>query len=239
MRRVRVCLRWSAWAVVLLVGVGGLALVLTARPVRSDLYPPRGDDAAVPVLLVDHGYHVGLIVPLSRIGAVAAATGSPALGDLAARFAGADWLEIGWGDEAFYRLAPTLGDVRIGMALSALAGLDDGSVLHVFAFSGDPRRVFAAGDVVGLTLGERGFERLARGMASAFALSPGGRPETLGPGLYGASLFYRATGRYSLLNVCNHWVAERLAEAGVPASPLPATLSRTLMMELRWRAGAQ
>ncbi|MBT9288121.1 DUF2459 domain-containing protein [Prosthecodimorpha staleyi] len=238
MRRIRVVLRWCAGIVLLFGALVVLAAALTARPAVPDLFPPRGGDAAVPVLLVDHGYHVGLIVPTSRIGAHAVATGSPAMADLAARFAGYEWLEIGWGDETFYRFAPTLGDVRIGMALSALAGFDDGTVLHVVGFTGDPRRVFAAGDVIGLTLGERGFNRMARGLAATFALTPVGQPETLGPGLYGASLFYRAAGRYSLLRDCNHWVAERLAEAGVPASPVPATLSRTLMRELRWRAGA-
>jgi Protein of unknown function (DUF2459) len=57
-----------------------------------------------------------------------------------------------------------------------------------------------------------------------------------GPGLYGPSRFFQANGRYSLLNLCNHWVGRVLHHAGVPYSPVLATLSAGLVFDLRWRA---
>jgi hypothetical protein len=58
-----------------------------------------------------------------------------------------------------------------------------------------------------------------------------------GKGLYGPSLFYPAVGRFSILRVCNHWIADLLDAAGLPTTPLLATLSPGLMLDLRWRAG--
>ena len=224
-----------AGAMLVLVG----AAVLTARGVDPDLFPPHDGDAVVPVRLVDHGYHVGLIVPRARLAALASERGRPALIAVGQRFAAFEWLEIGWGEEVFYRQAPSIGDVTFGMALTSLFGRDNRSVLHVVGFSGDPRRVFGAAATVGLDLSERGFDRTLAGIEASFAVDAGGVPDALGPGLYGPSLFYRSGGRYDILNICNHWVGERLAEAGVPSSRLASTLPPTLFLELRWRAGAR
>ena len=64
-----------------------------------------------------------------------------------------------------------------------------------------------------------------------------GHPVELGVGIYGPSLFYRARGEFSILNVCNHWVARLLDAAGVPTPPLLDTLPLGLTLDLRWRAG--
>jgi hypothetical protein len=63
------------------------------------------------------------------------------------------------------------------------------------------------------------------------------RPEPLGPGLYGPSLFYRGVETFHIFNVCNHWVARLLSAAGVPTAPVLATLPSGLFLDLQWRAG--
>ena len=57
----------------------------------------------------------------------------------------------------------------------------------------------------------------------------------LGRGLYGPSLFYPATGTFSVFRVCNHWIGDLLGAAGLPANPVFATLPVGLIAYLRWR----
>lgn len=232
-------LRRIGLGVVMILGLLAAAVLLTARAADPTLFPPAADTARVPVLLVDHGYHVGLVVPREALGRTAGALGLSALIAVDQRFAAYEWLELGWGEETFYRHAPNIGDVTITMAVRSLFSAGNASVLHVVGFHGDPRQVFRGGRVVGLHLSEPGFERTIRGIDGSFARADSGRPVELGPGLYGPSLFYRAVGAYHLFNVCNHWIGVQLSEAGVPSSFLPSTLSPTLILELRWRAGAE
>lgn len=222
-----------------ILGLLAAAVLLTARAADPTLFPPSDGAPRVAILVVDHGYHVGLVVPREALGRTAGTLGLSALIAVDQRFAAYEWLELGWGEETFYRHAPGIGDVTLAMAVRSLFGPGNASVLHVVGFDGDPRRVFRGGRIVGLHLSEPGFARTMRGLDGSFARVDSGRPVEIGPGLYGPSLFYRAVGAYHLLNVCNHWVGLRLSEAGVPSSWLPSTLSPTLIMELRWRAGAE
>ena len=52
-------------------------------------------------------------------------------------------------------------------------------------------------------------------------------------------LFYAARGRYHAGSTCNHWIADLLAAAGLPTSPVLATWPAALRADLRWRAGAE
>ena len=100
-----------------------------------------------------------------------------------------------------------------------------------------PETMFPLSDLVRIDLGAAGFERLAEKLDATFARGPDGlRPEELGPGLYGASLFFRANGAFHLFNVCNHWIAGLLDAAGVPTAPVLATLPFGLLLDLEWRS---
>lgn len=123
------------------------------------------------------------------------------------------------------------------MALAALSGGNEGSVLHAVGLPEGPAASFPGSDVETLRLSAAGFDALARRLAATFAVDGTGQPEALGPGLYGPSLFFRANGRYSLLATCNHWVAGLVAAAGVRVSPVPSVLSNGLLAEIRWRNG--
>jgi len=70
---------------------------------------------------------------------------------------------------------------------------------------------------------------------ATFTRGDDGRPQDLGPGLYGPSLFYRAIGDFHFLHVCNHWVADVLDAAGVPTSPVLAILPQGLFLDLSMR----
>jgi uncharacterized protein (TIGR02117 family) len=230
---------WLVWSAAVLAAVLAVATFATARHGDPALYPPRGEGARVEVLVVSHGYHAGLVVPRTVAAEVARRRGLAALAAAAARFEGYGWLEIGWGDEGFYTQVPTMASLTAAMALRALFRPGNRSMVHLVGLLQPARVSFPAAEIVALELGEAGFERLAAGLDASFARNAAaGTIEELGPGLYGPSLFFRAVGTFSIFKVCNHWVGDRLAAAGVPTAPVADTTPQGLLWDLRWRAGA-
>jgi Protein of unknown function (DUF2459) len=128
--------------------------------------------------------------------------------------------------------------VTMALAIRALFRPGNLSVLHVVGVNGDPRAVFANSDLVRVNISDAGFARLTDMLDATFARAKGSfMPEELGAGLYGTSLFFRANGAFHLFNVCNHWIANLLAAAGVPTAPVLATLPFGLLLDLEWRSG--
>jgi uncharacterized protein (TIGR02117 family) len=214
-----------------------LAVIGTARWGDRNLWPATPGAPVTEVFVVSHGYHAGIIIPRKALAEQGSRRGLTALAYVATRFADYDRLEIGWGDESFYREAPTAESLTAALAVRALLRPGNPSVLHVVGVKDDPRAIFPLSDLVRIDLGAAGFERLAEKLDATFARGPDGRrPEELGPGLYGASLFFRANGAFHLFNVCNHWIARLLDAAGVPTAPLLATLPYGLLLDLEWRS---
>jgi uncharacterized protein (TIGR02117 family) len=213
-----------------------VAVVATARRGDPALFPPAPGAPAVQILLVHNGYHTGLVLPRAALVEIAGRRGHGALIAVSTRFTSFAWLEIGWGDEQFYRHVPTPGSLTVGLALHALFGTDNASVLHVVGVT-RPGAVFTQAQLGALDLSAEGFERLLAAVEATFWRDGRGLPEDFGPGLYGPSLFYRARGRFHALHVCSHWVADMLDAAGVPTAPVLATLPQGLFFDLSMRAG--
>jgi uncharacterized protein (TIGR02117 family) len=208
--------------------------VLTARPGDPALYP--AENGGVDVVLVSHGFHSGLVLPREHLAEAVEAGGRPALRAVLDRFPGYDWLEVGWGEDVYYRSAPTLASPHLGLALRALFRPGNGSVVHVVGLDGSPRAMFPHADLVPIVVSREGFRRLVERLEASFATPGEGGFEELGTGLYGSSLFYRGRGAFHLLRVCNRWTADLLDAAGLPTAPLAAILPAGLIADLRWRA---
>jgi uncharacterized protein (TIGR02117 family) len=213
------------------------AVVVTARHGDAGLWPPAPGAPTTEIFVVSHGYHAGVVISRRALADAASRRGLTTLGEISTRFADFDRLEIGWGDEGFYREVPTVASLTVAMAARALFRPGNRSVLHVVGINNDPRAAFARSDMVRIELGEASFARLADKLDATFARDEKGRPEDLGPGLYGPSLFFRANGTFHIFNVCNHWLAGLLDAAGVPTAPVLATLPFGLLADLEWRAG--
>jgi uncharacterized protein (TIGR02117 family) len=224
-------------ALAIVVGLFVVAVVATARRGDAALYPPAAGAPSVRILLVHNGYHSGIVLPRAPVAQLAGERGHGALIGVTTRFAAYSWLEIGWGDEDFYRHVPTPGDMTLGVALRALFRPGNPSVLHVVGLS-DPPAQIARSPMVALNLSTEGFERLVAKVDATFARGADGLPHALGPGLYGPSLFYRAVGHLHLGYVCTNWVADMLDAAGVPTTPVLATMPQGLFFDLSMRAGA-
>jgi uncharacterized protein (TIGR02117 family) len=223
-----------AAAVVALIGLA----VLTARSGDPALWPSAPGEPRVEIFVVSHGYHSGLVLPREKLAEAAGRRGDAALATVSQRFAGFHWLEIGWGDEGFYRHVPDAASLTFGLAIRALFRPGNPSVVHVVGLPGHPREAFPRSDLVRIELSSGGWARMLDGLEASFNKGEGGAaPEPLGPGLYGPSLFYRGTEAFHVFNVCNHWVARLLSAAGVPTAPVLATLPSGLFLDLQWRAG--
>lgn len=214
-----------------------VAVLATARRGDAGLWPPAPGAPTTAVFIVSHGYHAGIAVPRRAVADLASRRGLPALGEISTRFAAFEWLEVGWGDEGFYREVPTAASLTVAMAARALFRPGNRSVLHVVGLNNDPRAAFTGSDMVRIEVGEASFARLADKLDATFARDEAGRPQELGPGLYGPSLFFRANGTFHIFNVCNHWLAGVLDAAGVPTAPVLATLPFGLIADLEWRSG--
>jgi uncharacterized protein (TIGR02117 family) len=233
-------LRRLGLAALIAVGLFVAVTIATARFGDRSLWPPALGAPTSEIFVVSHGYHSGIILQRSALADAASRRGLPALGVVASRFAGFDRVEIGWGDERFYREVPTVGSLTVPLALRALLRPGNPSVLHVVGIANHPRAAFANSDIVRVKLGAIGFERLLDKLDASFARGQNGLiPEPLGPGLYGTSLFFRANGTFHLFHVCNHWIADLLDAAGVPTAPVVATLPAGLLLDLEWRSGLE
>jgi uncharacterized protein (TIGR02117 family) len=203
---------------VLLVVVG-LVGAACLGPVRG-LYPPQPGEAQITVYVVRHGWHSGLVIRRDQIPSGAWTEHE--------RFAAARFLEVGWGDRAFYQ-SPDAG-ITLALEASFASG---GSVLHVTGLDRPPAEHFAHAEITMVELSAGGAEALARFVSRAYVRDASGAPIDLGPGLYPGSRFYAATGRYSLFHTCNSWIAEALRAGGCPITPAWALTGGNLAFQAR------
>lgn len=210
--------------------LGGIAVTWHAPD--PALYPPRGDEPAVTIYVISHGYHTGIGLPRASVLEEAGRDGYSALINVATRFSAYPWIEVGWGEEEFYSHVPTADQFNLGLAFRALFRPGNASVMHVVGLAKEPPDMFPASEVVPVRLSSAGFKRLLQAVAASFDLRTG-FPRELGPGLYGPSLFYRAVGNFHFANVCNHWTGRVLSAAGLGGSPFLSTFAPALMWELR------
>ncbi|MFP3874597.1 MAG: DUF2459 domain-containing protein [Thiohalophilus sp.] len=186
------------------VGLCALALWLGACAAPPEgLFPPAEDEPVVPIWLVSHGWHAGIVIERDAI--------PHGLLPEQADFPGARYLEFGWGDRDYY-MTP---EPSVGILLKAGLWPTD-SVFHVVGFSGPVRDYFPRNEIIRVDLGRAGFERLSRHLDARFARRGDAQ---LGRGLYGDSRFYLSRDTYHLFNTCNVWTARTLRAAGCPLTP--------------------
>ena len=112
----------------------------TARTANEHLFPVIAGQPVVEIAVADHGVHAGIVVQRADLETVATKMSDPVLLAITQRFNAYSYLEIGWGDEQFYRFAPTLSAVTVKMAFNALAGLDKSTVLHIVGLQNDAKK---------------------------------------------------------------------------------------------------
>lgn len=195
-----------------------------ASPVEG-VFPPMRGEPTRPVWLVQHGWHTRVAVQTRDV--------DPAVWPESEEWGDAAYLEVGWGDAAFYPAE----DPGILLALNA-ALRPTPAVLHVRALDRPPREAYPGQRVVRLHLSPRGFERLTRFIHDSYARDTQARPVRTAPAHDARSAFYAATGRYHLLNTSNTWSAAALRAAGAPVAPRWTITAGGVMCQAARAAGA-
>jgi uncharacterized protein (TIGR02117 family) len=207
-------------------------VILIVLAVLTGLVSPLSARAAERgVVLVNIGWHVGIVLPIDE-------TLRRAMPELAA-FPDADHVEIGWGDRDFYQ-AESPGPLT---TLSAALVPTD-AVIHLHGFSGPVKDRFSASELLEVPLSDQEFAGLFGHIHASFDRGDGVESKPLGPGLYeGSSWFYKANGEFSLARTCNTWIAEALTAAGLDIEPSGIITASGVMdaaqTALEKRAGAQ
>jgi len=186
----------------------------------KELPPTQEEVPGVPVYVVSHGWHAGIVVRRRDI----PASTWPSHRD----FADAAYLEVGWGDKTFYQaLNPNVGDAI------AAAFMPTDSVLHIFGFRDSVPATFPSSEIIRIQVTAAGMQRLARYIEASHATDAVGNPIPLGPESPRISRFYLSRETYHLFNNCNVWAARALRTAGLPINPAQALTVGGLMSQAR------
>lgn len=199
-----------------------MALLACAGPAWSQ----GAERPGVQVWVVSHGAHTGIVVPAG----LARAHDWPAARDLPQ----ADFLEVGWGDRAYYPAQ------QPGWSLGLRALFWPGpSVLQFVALQEPPEQAFPLARIIPLLLSQEQARRLATAIVASHAPAGQGGSSALAPAVYGQGYFYPATGRFHMLANCNVWAAARLRDAGLPMWPRLALTAAMLRAQLPESAALQ
>jgi uncharacterized protein (TIGR02117 family) len=206
-------------AAILLVAILAVS-ACSDRPFVAESHTATDAPRTYTVFVVNHGLHTGLVVSADEINLLV-----PGLRE---RFGNAVYYEIGWGDEGFYQAR----EISVGLAVQAMF-LSHGAIIHIVALPGSPGESFPKNEIFDTCLSNEEAASLRAFVASSFAKDPSGHIVPLGRGIYGDSEFFSGTGRYSVLNTCNTWTAEGLANAGMDISPALTFTATSVMRYLR------
>ncbi len=210
----------TAWAWVLLILVAAACSAGPAAPPRPETAPVASAGGAHTVFVTSNGWHSGIVIARTGL--------APGRIPEAADFAGARYLEFGWGDAEYYPAKQT----TIGMTLRAVL-VPTPAVVHVAGLSVTPARRYPEAEVVELSLDGAGLSRLVDFIDAGFDRGGRARAESTGPGLYPDSRFYPALGRFHLFNTCNTWTARALAAAGLAVDATGTARAEGLMRQVR------
>ncbi len=194
-----------------------IILLLGCGVARADTAPPG--EGCRTVYVADHGWHTGLIFLAQDF--------KPRTSLHTTFFDDKRWIEVGWGDAAFYQAE----DATFRMAVAALFSPTE-AVMHVYGFDGTPTRNFPSSKVVRVHMSDGGYRKMLAFVRNGFTRDANGAPSPIKRGQYGRSYFFHAEGTYSLFRTCNTWNAEALEAGGIAINPLSAATSDELMDQI-------
>jgi hypothetical protein len=202
----------------------GIAAALWTWTAPGDpaLWPASATDAGVEVHVLDNGFHTDLAVPRA---ALEARTGP--LAEAVRGLPPGDWILIGWGDARFYVDQSPIGD-RLPDGARAFFRSGNASVIMLDPAQRDPRDLVGADRRRDLRLSAAGFEAMTNHIEASLDLDHGrARIATARAG--DDARFFASHEHFWIGRLCNHWSADVLNAAGLPARPLRSVTSSEVM----------
>lgn len=166
------------------------------------------------IIVVSNGWHSGLVFYVEDV--------NQNIWPESRGFPGFRYIEVGWGDAAFYQKAEPGTWDYLYAALWPSA-----SLLHVRAYHTVPRYPQSKS----LWFDSQSYDAVCR-FVSRFYLRKAGVAAPLGPGLFPHSLFYHSNYPYHLLRTCNVWTAQALRAGGIGLEMSRAVRSDDLFEQL-------
>lgn len=171
------------------------------------------------IFVVNHGWHADIILKVEDINSSVLQIGPV--------FKNYQYVEIGWGDEAFYRSL----DPSVWTTLKA-ALIPTSSALHVRALNMYNLNMFPKENIIKIPISQIAYTKLLTFIENSFAKKDY-KPIILSKGLYPSSFFYLSSKKYHILHTCNVWTAEALRSAEIDISPFFAITTDALFSQIR------
>lgn len=204
----------------LLILFNGPSAILSPPQTQSQTQPSHS------ISLVQHGWHVGLLVPTPLI--------FKEIPQLKERFPNAQFLEIGWGDRGFYQSKELTWDVYLSAIFWPSA-----STMHIVGVHEDFESFTQNRTTQKLCLSQVELSQMIKFIRSSFQKDDSKQIQSSVKGLYGDSQFYQGQGRYNWTYTCNRWVAEALKSSGLSLWSQGLLTSQSLMSEVEQQIQSQ
>lgn len=138
-------------------------------------------------------------------------------------FPNAKYLEIGWGDRAFYQER----NFKFSLAVKALF-LSGQSTMYMDGFTRNPKIEYEGDTLLKLEIEPDNLYNLLEEIDKSFDRKGQKRATATAKG------FYDAVGRYGILNTCNMWTAKVLKSGGLPVSAsIYSTTAKSVLSQVR------
>lgn len=214
---------YGLWPLIVIALLGTAAALWTwTAPGDPALWPASATDAGVEVQVLDNGFHTDLAVPRA---ALEARTGP--LAEAVRGLPPGDWVLIGWGDARFYVDQSPIGD-RLPDGARAFFRPGNASVIMLDPAQRDPRDLVAADRRRDLRLSAAGFDAMATHIEASLDLDHG-RARIAAARAGDDARFFASHEHFWIGRLCNHWSADVLNAAGLPARPLRSVTSSEVM----------
>ena len=157
--------------------------------------------------IVRHKWHTGIVIKVSEI--------PYNLLPEKNHFPKAKYIEIGWGDAAFYRAK----HIDFELISNALL-FPTKSVVHIVGFETAVEVYFDKLQIIKIYSNQKDYRKMVNFIGQSLFRGTNQIAKPIGPGRYGYSNFYKGVENYHLFRTCNNWTAEALINAGIPISKI-------------------
>jgi len=161
------------------------------------------EEDSVSVFLVKQRWHTGIVINVAETDS----SFFPEL-KLIRRF---KYIDAGWGDDEFYRYP----GFDLGLAIKALF-INTPSTIRIEGFTFDIEKYISYCDTgFEIKLSRDSFNRLCSYISATFNKDSSNTPVLIESRYDGNITFYKAKGKYNMLNTCNTWVSRAFNKAGI------------------------